>query len=53
LRDIWTEKSFEGIQQLAAGSGTPWTIGIHLADVVVGEAAHDFLAKCLARAADS
>jgi hypothetical protein len=38
LQEIWTEKGFVGIQALAATSGTPMTIGWHLADGVIDEA---------------
>jgi hypothetical protein len=49
LQEIWTEKGFVGIQALAAISGTPMTIGWHLADGVVDEAGSaEFLTRCLA-----
>jgi addiction module HigA family antidote len=48
LREIWTEKGFAGIQALAATSGTPMTIGWHLADDVIDEAGSAaFLTRCL------
>ena len=49
LQEIWTEKGFAGIQALAAISGTPMTIGWHLADGVIDEAGSaSFLTRCLA-----
>jgi addiction module HigA family antidote len=48
LQEIWTEKEFAGIQALAAISGTPMTIGCHLADGVIDEAGSaSFLTRCL------
>jgi hypothetical protein len=42
------EKGFEGIRALAAISGTPATIGWHLADGVIEEAGSpEFLTRCL------
>ena len=49
LQEIWTEKGFAGIQALAPISGTPMTIGWHLADGVIDEAGTaSFLTRCLA-----
>jgi len=49
LQEIWTEKGFLGIQALTATSGTPMTIGWHLADGVIDEAGSaEFLTRCLA-----
>ncbi len=49
LQEIWAEKGFGGIEQLAASSGTPTTIGWHLADGVVDQAGSaEFLTRCLA-----
>lgn len=49
LREIWTEKGFDGIRELTAISGASGTIGWHLADGVIGEADFSaFLTRCLA-----
>lgn len=49
LQEIWTEKGLAGIQALVATSGTPITIGWHLADGVIDEAGStQFLTRCLA-----
>jgi len=49
LQEIWAEKGFLGIQALTAASGAPMTIGWHLADGVIDEAASpEFLTRCLA-----
>ncbi len=49
LQEIWAEKGFPGIRALAATSGTPMTIGWHLADGVIDEAGSAaFLTHCLA-----
>jgi len=49
LREIWTEKGFDGIRQLTAISGASGTIGWHLADGVIDEADFSgFLTRCLA-----
>ena len=48
LREIWTQKGFGGIEALAALSGTPATIGWHLADGVIDVIGFaDFLARSL------
>jgi addiction module HigA family antidote len=49
LREIWTDKGFDGIRELTAISGASGTIGWHLADGVIDEA--DFsglLTRCVA-----
>jgi len=49
LREIWTEKGFEGIRELTAASGAAGTIGWHLADGVLPESDFSgFLTRCLA-----
>lgn len=49
LREIWNEKGFDGIHQLTAISGTPGTIGWHLADGVIDESDFTgFLTRSLA-----
>jgi len=49
LREIWTEKGFDGIRVLTAASGAAGTIGWHLADGVIDEGTFSgFLTRCLA-----
>src|SRR5882724_6811340 len=49
LREIWTEKGFDGIHKLTAASGASGTIGWHLADGVVAESSFSgFLTRWLA-----
>jgi addiction module HigA family antidote len=49
LREIWTEKGFDGIRQLTAISGASGAIGWHLADGVIDETDFSgFLTRCLA-----
>ncbi len=49
LQEIWSQRGFVGIQQLTAISGTPGTIGWHLADGVIDEASFpEFLTRSLA-----
>src|SRR5882724_4219856 len=49
LREIWTEKGFDGIRDLTAASGASGTIGWHLADGVVAESSFSgFLTRWLA-----
>jgi hypothetical protein len=49
LREIWTEKGFDGIRELTSASGASGTIGWHLADGVIDESDFpEFIARCLA-----
>ncbi len=49
LREIWTQKGFDGIRDLTAIGGASGTIGWHLADGVIDEADFSgFLTRCLA-----
>src|SRR5439155_5652537 len=49
LREIWTEKGFDGTRELTAASGASGTIGWHLADGVIDESDFsEFLTRCLA-----
>jgi addiction module HigA family antidote len=49
LQEIWAEKAFVGIHELTAISGTPGTIGWHLAEGVIDETGFtEFLTRCLA-----
>ncbi len=49
LREIWTDKGFDGIRELTAASGASGTIGWHLANGVIDESDFsEFLTRCLA-----
>jgi addiction module HigA family antidote len=49
LREIWTEKGFDGIRELTAASAASGTIGWHLADGAIDERDFSgFLTRCLA-----
>lgn len=48
MTEIWTERGFEGVIQLLAGSGAAGTIGRHAACCVTGDELRvDFIRRCL------
>jgi hypothetical protein len=48
MKEIWTERGFEGVMALLSGSGAPHTVGRYVALCVTGsKASADFLRRCL------
>ncbi len=48
MTEIWSERSFDGVKELLAGSGAPGTVGHYMATCVTGvKPRADFIRRCL------
>lgn len=53
MTEIWTERGFDGVKQLLAGSGAAGTVGRYVASCVTGiESWVDFIRRCLSLEGD-